>query len=222
MNHQTHALTALYVCMRTPPDLLRQFPYVYMCMHARIYIYIYIHIYMYIYEPPNTCLDSFVCVHAYTPRSSSSISKQCKLWSTCQHPECMYVCVYIYIYACVHPQIFFVNFQAVQTMEHMPALGVFAIMQVWAVRQTLQTFVVNWRPPGAPPNWECNEEGVRVKQKLVVMWDRFQVYMLRSCFDLIACTRSTFGNGCILSRFFSFILTSNKFLSSFRCLLFKP
>ncbi len=31
--------------------------------------------------------------------------------------------------------------------------------------------------------------------------------MLRSCFDLIACIRSTFGNGCILSRFFSFILT---------------
>jgi hypothetical protein len=24
--------------------------------------------------------------------------------------------------------------------------------------------------------------------------------MLRSCFDLIACTRSTFGNGCTLSR----------------------
>jgi hypothetical protein len=36
--------------------------------------------------------------------------------------------------------------------------------------------------------------------------------VLRSCFDLIACTRSTFGNGCILSSFFSFILTSNKFL----------
>jgi hypothetical protein len=28
------------------------------------------------------------------------------------------------------------------------------------------------------------------------------IYMLRSCFDLIACIRSTFGNGCILSRFF--------------------
>jgi hypothetical protein len=27
---------------------------------------------------------------------------------------------------------------------------------------------------------------------------------------LIACVRSTFGNNCILSRFFSFILTSNK------------
>ncbi len=37
------------------------------------------------------------------------------------------------------------------------------------------------------------------------------LYVLRTCFDLIACTRSTFGNGCILSRFFSFILTSNKF-----------
>ncbi len=34
---------------------------------------------------------------------------------------------------------------------------------------------------------------------------------LRSCFDLIACTRSTFCNGCILSSFFSFTLTSNKF-----------
>jgi hypothetical protein len=29
--------------------------------------------------------------------------------------------------------------------------------------------------------------------------------------DLIACERSTFGNDCILSSFFSFILTSNKF-----------
>jgi hypothetical protein len=38
----------------------------------------------------------------------------------------------------------------------------------------------------------------------------------RSCFDLIACIRSTFGNGCILSRFFSFILTSNKFLNHCR------
>jgi hypothetical protein len=31
-----------------------------------------------------------------------------------------------------------------------------------------------------------------------------------AAFDPIACTRSTFGNGCILSSFFSFILTSNK------------
>ncbi len=35
-----------------------------------------------------------------------------------------------------------------------------------------------------------------------------------SCFDLIACIRSTFGNGCILISFFSFILTSNKISSS--------
>jgi hypothetical protein len=35
--------------------------------------------------------------------------------------------------------------------------------------------------------------------------------MLCSCFDLRACTRSIFGNGCILSRFFSLIFTSNKF-----------
>jgi hypothetical protein len=35
--------------------------------------------------------------------------------------------------------------------------------------------------------------------------------MLCSCFDIIACIRSTFGNGCILSRFFCFILISNKF-----------
>ncbi len=34
--------------------------------------------------------------------------------------------------------------------------------------------------------------------------------MLRSCLDLTACTRSTFGNGCIWTSFFSFILTSNK------------
>jgi hypothetical protein len=33
---------------------------------------------------------------------------------------------------------------------------------------------------------------------------------------LIACTRSTFGNSCILSSFFSFILTSNKVSS--KCL----
>ncbi len=39
------------------------------------------------------------------------------------------------------------------------------------------------------------------------------IYVTCSCFDLVACTRSTFGNGCILSSFFSFrgILTSNKF-----------
>jgi hypothetical protein len=37
-------------------------------------------------------------------------------------------------------------------------------------------------------------------------------YMLRSCFDLIACIRITVGNGCILSRFFTFNLTSNKFI----------
>ncbi len=35
--------------------------------------------------------------------------------------------------------------------------------------------------------------------------------MLRSCFDLISCIRSAVGNGCILSRFFSFLSTSNKF-----------
>jgi hypothetical protein len=35
--------------------------------------------------------------------------------------------------------------------------------------------------------------------------------MQNVCFDLRACTRSTSGDGCILSRFFSFILTSNKF-----------
>jgi hypothetical protein len=31
-------------------------------------------------------------------------------------------------------------------------------------------------------------------------------------FDLVACTRSAVGNGCILRRFFSFLLTSNKVL----------
>ncbi len=35
---------------------------------------------------------------------------------------------------------------------------------------------------------------------------RGQTYMLHSCFDLIS-----FSNDCILSRFFSFILTNNKF-----------
>jgi hypothetical protein len=35
--------------------------------------------------------------------------------------------------------------------------------------------------------------------------------MLRSCFDLIACIRSTIGTGCVSSGFFSFILTSNIF-----------
>ncbi len=37
-------------------------------------------------------------------------------------------------------------------------------------------------------------------------------YMLRSCFDLIACVRSTVGNGCILSGFFSFTLNSIRLL----------
>jgi hypothetical protein len=34
--------------------------------------------------------------------------------------------------------------------------------------------------------------------------------MLRSCFALIACIRSAVGNGCVLSRLFSFLLTTNK------------
>jgi hypothetical protein len=37
------------------------------------------------------------------------------------------------------------------------------------------------------------------------MSNYFKVAYASSCFDLIACTRSTFGNGCILSGFFSFI-----------------
>ncbi len=39
----------------------------------------------------------------------------------------------------------------------------------------------------------------------------YQIYMLRSCFDLTACISSTFGNGCILSRFFFHFDSSNKF-----------
>ncbi len=45
-------------------------------------------------------------------------------------------------------------------------------------------------------------------------------YVVTSCFDLIACTRSTIGNVCILSRFFSIIFTSHKFsLCSGSCIL---
>jgi hypothetical protein len=50
--------------------------------------------------------------------------------------------------------------------------------------------------------------------RLLLIGNGYGGYILRSCFDLIACIRSTFGNGCILSRFFSFILTSNKFTYS--------
>jgi hypothetical protein len=53
--------------------------------------------------------------------------------------------------------------------------------------------------------------GLRLRLRRILQLCGKQLYMLRSCFDLtsIAGTRSTFGNGCILSSFFSFILTSN-------------
>jgi hypothetical protein len=71
----------------------------------------------------------------------------------------------------------------------MPALGVFAIMQVWAGRQALQHFVLNWRPEGVPAGWEHTDDGIRMRQKLAVIWGRFQVFGVQAvawCFFAVA------------------------------------
>ncbi len=64
--------------------------------------------------------------------------------------------------------------------------------------------------------WKTCKRASTTKSALMTDESEFRKYFeseseSESEFDLIACERSTFGNDCILSSFFSFILTSNKF-----------
>jgi hypothetical protein len=102
------------------------------------------------------------------------------------------------------------------------------------VTVTLWPFAMTTRQKKCPRNQKAPVYLlVRLTSKLIVRQNQFvkmiedykydsdlgEISLRRICsesmtfdiVDLIACERSTFGNDCILSSFFSFILTSNKF-----------
>jgi hypothetical protein len=120
---------------------------------------------------------------------------------------CMFVCIHVWIYVCICFMFFIYMFLCMCSCKYTYIhIGLHAYINASYIYTYADLVKIH--------------SYIRAHIHKTQSWRRIQtsgwVYMLRSCFDLIACIRSTFGNGWILSRFFSFILTSNKVLSSIR------